>query len=31
MSVGAQHLSDLVRLFDDFELSRNGYYVRRTM
>ena len=29
-SVGAQHLSDLVRLFDDLELTRNGYYVRRT-
>ena len=29
-SVGAEHLSDLVRLFDDIELTRNGYYVRRT-
>ena len=30
MGVGAQHLSDVVRLFDDLELTRNGYYVRRT-
>ena len=29
-SIGAEHLSDLVRLFPDLELTRNGYYVRRT-
>ena len=29
-SVGAEHLSDLVRLFPDLALTRNGYYVRRT-
>ena len=28
-SVGAEHLSDLVRLFPDLQLTRNGYYVRR--
>ena len=28
-SVGAQTLSDVVRLFPDLELTRRGYYVQR--
>ena len=28
-SVGAQHLSDVVRLFPDLELTRQGYYLAR--
>ena len=29
MSVGAQHLSDVIRLFPDLELTRQGYYLQR--
>ena len=29
MSVGAQHLSDVIRLFPDLELTRQGYYLQK--
>ena len=29
MSVGAQHLSDVVKLFPDLELTRGGYYLQK--